>query len=148
MIFSRICLIFLPKKVEISPRFTFSRQNFSKRLIMDPVLPSCRRKPPISNAIPFFTPYLNPLPNPHPSQKLDLGLEFPFQVPIPRNLPSHSEISQKLYLEPRRHYFAIVLVNYSNVMFFRDWWDFWGFFGRGWKILGNGDRKWKFQVEI
>ena len=36
----------------------------------------------------------------------------------------------------------------SKVMFFGDWWEFGDFFGSGWKILGNGDRNGKNQVEI
>ena len=35
-----------------------------------------------------FCPISGPPPKPDPSQKLDLGLEFEFQVPMRRNLPS------------------------------------------------------------
>ena len=98
----------LAKNGEISARSTFCRRCFSKISILEPFLPSDRRKPPISNAISFFIPYLNPLPNPYPSQKLDLDLKFPFQVPIPRNLPSRTKKSRKFLPDPKKHYFAIV----------------------------------------
>ena len=56
---------------------------FPKISMIEPFLPSDRPKPPISNAISFFIPYLNPLPNLTPPKSQISAWNFHFRSRFP-----------------------------------------------------------------